>query len=117
MLLSPNLEAAVDEARARLRFRYPWWLRPMLQKSVVAITLGRRIYVSPAIELRPREEIERLIRHELVHVRQVNRLGLLRFLWQYLREYVHHRRSGLSASQAYHQLSFEREARAAEEPV
>src|SRR5689334_16962550 len=101
MILSTNLQSAVDGARARLRFRYPWWLRPFLMRGVIGITLGRRIYFSPAMLARPPAEVERLVRHELAHVRQVNRLGLLRFLWQYAKEYLRHRRAGLSSAEAY----------------
>jgi hypothetical protein len=108
---------AVSDARARIHFRYPWWLRPLVHRGVVGITLGRRIYLAPAVATHSSAEIARLLRHELVHVQQVNRLGLPRFLWQYIREYVRHRRSGLSSAAAYESLSFEREARAAEDAV
>lgn len=117
MILSADLQSAVDVARARLRFRYPWWLRPFLMRGVIGITLGRRIYFSPALLERTPAEVERLVRHELAHVRQVNRLGLIRFLWQYAAEYIRHRRAGLTSSQAYQRISFEVEAHAAEHDV
>lgn len=41
-------------------------------------------------------------------------LGLLRFVWRYLREYVRNRLSGMPADAAYRNISFEREAFAAE---
>ena len=62
---------------------YPWWLRFFLMKGVAGITLGRRIYVAPQISGRA---LERLIRHELAHVRQIGRHGLLVFYWRYLVE-------------------------------
>jgi hypothetical protein len=112
--MSPSLERALSEARARVKFSYPWWLRPFLQRGVIGLALGRRIYIAPRMRERPAEEVEQLIRHELAHVRQVARLGLLRFLWRYLAEYVRLRRAGKSSSEAYNELSFEREAREAE---
>ncbi|HKO55327.1 MAG TPA: DUF4157 domain-containing protein [Thermoanaerobaculia bacterium] len=89
-------------------------MRPFLQRGVIGIALGRRIYIAPRMLERPAEEVEQLVRHELAHVRQVARLGLIRFLWRYLAEYVALRRSGKSSSEAYNEISFEREAREAE---
>jgi hypothetical protein len=111
------LQAALDEAGARLRFSFPAWLRPLLLRDVVGITLGRRIYLAPAMRDRPQAELERLVRHELAHVRQAARLGLPRFLWRYAIEWIALRRKGMSAAEAYRNLSFEREAVAAEEHV
>src|ERR1700738_3168772 len=98
MKLPEDLQRSVDDARAIVRFRFPWWLRPFLLREVAGITLGRRIYVegdSPA----------RIVRHELAHVRQIARLGLFRFYWSWLREYAAHRRSGRSSGQAYPPVS------------
>ena len=99
---------------AKIAFTFPFWLRPFLQRRVIAITLGRRIYVSAQVT---GGELERLLRHELKHVEQVNRLGILRFYWRYVREYIALRRSGLKSFEAYRQVSFEQEAAAAEELV
>ena len=101
-------------ARARIVVGYPWWLRLFLLKGVAAITLGRRVYVSPGIG---GSQLERLLRHELTHVAQIARLGLFTFYWRYLAEYVTHRRAGLSAAAAYRSISFEKEAFSAEETV
>jgi len=112
--LPSRLTEAVSEARAKVRLGYPWWLRPFLMRDVVAITLGRRIY------LRGQEasaSIERTILHELAHVRQVNRLGLPRFLWRYSAEFIRLWRRHRTVAAAYSRISFEIEARAAEEPV
>ncbi|MGZ7030746.1 MAG: hypothetical protein ACXVIJ_02140 [Thermoanaerobaculia bacterium] len=98
----------------RITNSFPWWLRPFLQRSVVAITLGRRIYVSARVT---GEHLERLLRHEIAHVHQVNRLGAVRFYWRYVREYIALRRSGLKSYEAYRKISFEEEATAAEELV
>lgn len=106
-----RLAAAVNQAGARIRIGYPWWLRPVLARNVVAITLGRRVYVRGAMAA---EAFERLLRHELAHVRQVNRLGLLRFLWRYGTEFLRHWSRVRSAAAAYTLISFEIEAYAAE---
>jgi hypothetical protein len=111
MNVPPELEAAVNVARAKVRFGYPWWMRRVLFANVAAITIGRRIWISPSIDSR---SLAPLVRHELVHVRQFAQYGLARFLWRYLAEYVQLRRSGLSSSAAYAAISFEREALAAE---
>lgn len=115
--ISEELTVRIGSLRARVMYGYPWWLRPFLDRNVVAITLGRRVYLSPSLVFRASEELERLLRHELAHVEQVARHGLLRFLYLYGREYVALRRSGLPAEAAYRRVSFEAEAFAAEEAV
>ena len=112
MNLSESLRAAIEESRARVRVGYPWWLRPFLMRDVVAITLGRRIYFRRRLES---ETFERLLLHELAHVRQADRLGSLVFLWRYLTEFARHWVRLRSVSAAYAAISFEIEARAAEE--
>lgn len=83
-------------------------MRPFLMKGVVAITLGRRIWI------RAGARTDALLRHELTHVRQMRDLGILRFGCRYLREYVRNRVNGMPADDAYRNISFEREAFAAE---
>jgi Domain of unknown function (DUF4157) len=111
MNLPRAIEDAIADARARVRMGYPWWLRPWLMRDVAGITLGRRIYLSgkaaPAA-------MERLLRHELAHVRQINRLGLLVFYWRYVSEFGKHLWHVRSIHRAYALISFEREAAAAE---
>src|ERR1700760_1577348 len=86
---------------AIVRVGFPWWLRPFVFRNVVAITLGRRVYLA-------REGVdEAVLRHELVHVRQAGELGLTCFLWRYLAEYVRNRRDGMGHDQAYRAISFE----------
>jgi hypothetical protein len=115
MNVSSAIEEAIASARATVRVGYPWWLRPWLTRDVVAITLGKRIYVSARFAERPAAALERLIRHELAHVAQVSRLGLVRFLWRYVSEFVRHYWRVRSWSRAYRMISFEVEAAAAEE--
>lgn len=111
MNLSEDLQAVVTATRARVSTRFPWWLRPFLMRDVIAITLGRRVYLAANTA---QEQVEQLLRHELAHVRQIARLGLVRFYWLYLIEFISLRRRGLSSSDAYHRISFEVEAFAAE---
>jgi hypothetical protein len=107
-----ELDDEIVTTGAKVRFGYPWWLRPLLFRDVVAITFGRRIWLSATVA---EQKLAPLLRHELVHVRQFAELGMLRFLWRYLAEYVRLRRSGLSSTAAYAAISFEREALAAED--
>lgn len=114
MRLPDRIEEAVADAGAVVRIGYPWWLRPWLFRDVAAITFGRRIYVGGAVR---EGQIEALLRHELVHVRQMVDCGLVTFLWRYGREYLRNRRDGMSRDEAYRAISFERDAFAAEHDV
>lgn len=109
MNLPEELQRSVDEARAIVRLRFPWWMRPFLLRDVVGITLGRRIYLDGG-----RANVVRMLRHELVHVRQIQRMGVCRFYWSYVREYLGNRRRGLASAEAYRLISLEQEAFAAE---
>lgn len=115
MELSEDLHDALTTARAKLRIGYPWWLRPFLASNVAAITLGRRIYVAAGYVRRSRQDVDRLLRHELVHVAQVNRytlpLFLILYAGQFVRQLIRHR----SFDAAYRAIPFEVEAYAAEE--
>lgn len=111
---APHIAEAIDGARARVRL-FPWWLKPFLARNVVGITLGRTIFLSEQYVTSSSARVERLLRHELVHVRQVNQLGLFRFLWRYVAEYVRNLRAGMPSAEAYRNISFEVEAYEAEE--
>ena len=111
MNLPRAIEEAIVETRAKVRGGYPWWLRPWMMRDMVGITLGRRIYLDA--KAAP-ESIERLLLHELAHVRQINRLGLFVFYWRYVSEFARHFRRERSVRRAYTMISFEREAYAAE---
>ena len=112
MNLSDELQQAVAESGARLRFRFPAWLRPFVFRGITAITIGRRVYVRAPAEP---DGLERLLRHEIGHVRQINRIGLIRFYVRYGAEYVRNRRAGMTSWDAYRAISFEREAAVAED--
>jgi hypothetical protein len=90
---------------------HPWWLRPFLKNNVAAITLGRHIWVPAEVD---EVALELLLRHELVHVEQQARLGVVSFLFRYVQEYTMNRLRGMSAEEAYRHISFEEEAFAAE---
>ena len=100
-----------------VRLGYPWWLRPFLARGVIAITLGRRIYLGSAVAQRSADYVERLVRHELAHVRQVNRHGVIVFLIRYVAEFLRLLWKHRSFNTAYNDISFEVEARAAEESL
>lgn len=98
-----------DSKRAIIRVGFPWWLRPFLLRDVVALTLGRRIWISARAR-----DLDAVLRHEMVHVRQMAEHGLLPFLWKYAFHYLRNRRRGLSHDEAYLSIPFEVEAVAAE---
>ena len=79
-----------------------------------AVTLGRRIFFSASAWGRladGRIEALELVAHEVVHVAQIRRLGLIRFLREYCWEYLRHRMAGRDHMQSYRALSAEVEAR------
>lgn len=78
-----------------------------------AFVLGRRIFLSrstAAAFSAATPEARNILEHELVHVEQFRRLGVLPFLTRYLVEYMRFRLCGKSHADAYHSISFEREA-------
>lgn len=97
-----------------IRTGFPWWLRPFLFRNVIAITLGRRIYLSDKLA---GAERERVLAHERVHVEQIARVGFLRFCLRYLREYAGNRWTGMPPHEAYRRISFEQEALIIEKSV
>ncbi|HEX7153942.1 MAG TPA: hypothetical protein VF618_20805 [Thermoanaerobaculia bacterium] len=114
MNVPDGLQEALTREKARLCVGYPWWLRPFMARGVIGITLGRTIYVLPSFVERAPDRFERLLRHELVHVCQVNRLGLVRFLAAYATEFLRHLYTERSIDKAYRKISFEVEAYGAE---
>ena len=75
------------------------------------MTLPWGIYVRRDLLAGDRTALAQLVRHELVHVRQWQEMGLGKFLIRYLAEYLRHRSQGLGHQRAYEEISFEREAR------
>ena len=86
-------------------------MRLLLPRNLLAITLGRRIWIAREL---PPAEMDVLLRHELVHVRQMEQLGVLVFLVRYLGEYLRNRFRRMGHDAAYRAISFEQEAFAAE---
>lgn len=112
--MTDGVQKAIADSRALVRLGYPWWLRPWMSRNVIAITLGRRIYLSSAAATRSIDYLDRLLKHELAHVRQVRRHGLIAFLIRYVAEFLRHLWRTRSFDAAYRDISFEVEARAAE---
>ena len=104
------MEQRIANAGAKVRVGYPPWLRPWLARDVIAITLGRTIYVSERAAARSGESLMKLLRHELVHVRQVNAHGFFGFVWRYTTEFLRHLRRERNVHRAYRSISFEVEA-------
>ena len=115
MILPPSVESLIADTHAKIRVGFPRWLRLLTARDVVAITLGRRIYLRSDMSERPPEKLARLLRHELVHVRQVNRHGFFVFLWLYVTEFLRHFARERNVTRAYRLISFEVEAWAEEE--
>ncbi len=76
-----------------------------MPRGSAAITLARLIIVR-----RGAADDERLMRHELVHVRQWRELGVCRFLVQYLGAYFRGRWAGYGHQEAYRRIPLEVQA-------
>jgi len=104
------MQKRIDDAGARVLIGYPPWLRVFLMRDVIAITLGRTIYVRSVEKV-----TDRLIIHELTHVRQQTKHGRIVFSWLYTTEFLKHWWRERDLSRAYRSISFEVEANAEEE--
>ena len=80
------------------------WRGGPVPRGSAGITLGRLIIVKPTTPS------ARLLRHELVHVRQFRRLGVARFVLSYVGEYLRWRVRGYPHRGAYRRISYEVEA-------
>jgi hypothetical protein len=89
----------------------PKWLVRTWRGNVAAMTVPWAIYVRRDVLGGDASRLSQLIEHELVHVRQWQQLGTIRFLSLYLGGYLSGRRKGLGHNQAYLAISLEREAR------
>jgi hypothetical protein len=91
--------------------------------GIGAITFGSRVFVAPRLMRCANDRLTlsaELAVHEAAHVLQYERVGFVKFLFLYLRDYARAlRKEAGSASErhraAYLAISFEVEARAAEE--
>ena len=91
--------------------RAPSWLTRLWRGPVAAMTLPWAIYIDEEHLRSPQSGP--LILHELVHVRQWQRLGTWRFLKIYLTDYIRNRRAGMDHHHAYLAIRLEKEARVA----
>ena len=90
---------AIDTERVRIV------VVPRLTPGIVAMTIDRFVLIR-----RGHEADVGLIAHELVHVEQWRKLGVVAFLVRYLGDYVNGRRAGLGHWDAYRAIRFEAEA-------
>jgi hypothetical protein len=79
--------------------------------GATAVTWGSRIIARPGTLNSDDAAGLELLAHELVHVRQYRALGRGTFLLRYFSEYLVGRWRGKSHARAYHDISFEVEAR------
>ena len=82
--------------------------------GVAAITVGSRIYLDPSFADLSQDRARAILHHEATHVNQYRRHGFVPFLVRYVVEYLRNRIAGMSASEAYREISFEKEAFAEE---
>jgi hypothetical protein len=100
------------DGRLVVKLKEHHWLPALLAKlslgavSVEAVTIRRSIYFKGKV-------IDWMIPHEVEHVRQQHRLGMVRFLAAYWWEFARGLLSGKGLLNAYRDISFEREARRA----
>ena len=89
----------------------PAWFRRFWARDVAAVALPWAVYVRPATLQRISEGREgRLVVHEFAHVDQWRRLGPIRFVVDYLGDYLRGRLSGLPHDVAYRSIRLELEA-------
>jgi hypothetical protein len=92
----------------RARIREKSWLARIaswkLGEKQVAMVMGRTVHLANTT----REEFledKTWVCHEIIHLLQYRQYGLIGFWWRYLWDYVRY---------GYHQIRFEKEARAGE---
>ena len=106
-----QIAPGVDPERLLIREARPWFERLVLRR-VSAIALPYVIYVRSRSYVRPREELTKLVVHELVHVSQWREEGYVRFATRYVWDYLRHRLRGGTHNEAYLAIRYEVEARA-----
>ena len=84
---------------------YWLWVGGPVPPGASGITIGRLVAIR-----RGHERSERLLRHELEHVAQYGRLGVLGFLRRYVAAYVRWRLRGYGHRSAYLRIPFEASA-------
>ena len=89
----------------------PQFMRKLWAKETGAMTIGKHIFVDPAVLERGGRELTALLMHEMVHSRQWQEWGPRRFLTAYIRQYLLARIAGASHREAYLAIEAEVEAR------
>lgn len=83
----------------------------IVKKSIIAKTLGvEGIVLYPFIFFSDANPGPVLINHEMIHISQIKKNGILRFYLLYLKEYFVNRLKGMKHNEAYFSISFEKEA-------
>lgn len=105
-----SMTAEPIPSRARIRVGFPTLLAPLLRRRVLAITVGRTVWIHPRVLETGPDALKLLLEHELIHVAQYERDGTIPFLLRYLSEYLLGRWAGMSHYEAYRAVSYESEA-------
>lgn len=100
----------IDPDAVRIR-PAPRLLRLVWGRGIQAMTVRNTIFLDPSLIERAERRSGLLLVHELIHVRQWHELGVLRFLWRYLRAYIGGRLKRLGHRAAYLAIPLEVEAR------
>jgi hypothetical protein len=105
----------VDAAGVRVRVASRWFTT-VWGNGIDALTMPWAVYVKPPVMERFRaggdmRGIAVLMIHELVHVEQLRRLGVLRQVTWYVADYIRGRIRRLGHWEAYRAVRFEVEAR------
>jgi len=109
--------AALTVAEVSLR-PMPRLMQKVIGARVQAITLNRRVFVSPSrfdAVVAGKDPV--LLVHELMHVAQWADNGAFRFIVRYILEYLRLRMLGASHQAAYRGISFEQAAYDASERI
>jgi hypothetical protein len=105
----------VDPATIKVKVASPLFRR-FWAKGIAAVAMPFGIFVQPAVMERFRtgaepERFGRLIVHELMHIEQWRRLGMLRHATQYVGDYLRNRFQGFGHWESYRAIRLEEEAR------
>lgn len=94
----------VRRENSMVKEKYNHWLPPLL--GATAVTINDTIYYSISEDkVKPK-----LRRHEMVHIQQFEKMGVVGFFISYFSQYLNGRLKGLSHWDAYYEISLEKEA-------
>ena len=87
-------------------------MKPIFVKNSILAKMIRveAIVIYPFVFFASKNPSATLIRHESVHLDQVQRLGFCAFYFHYMKEYFFNRVRRMNHYDAYRAISFEREA-------